>query len=84
MPRKKFTAAQIALVVRDLDKGAPVAELGRKLGVGAVTLYNWKRKDAGRGPPEMRRVRQPEEEGAKLNRLVADRTPDEVRVQEVV
>jgi putative transposase len=66
MPRKKFTEAQIALVVREQDNGAPVAELCRKLGVSDVTIYNWKRKYAGMGTPEIRRLRQLEEENAKL------------------
>lgn len=84
MPRKKFTEAQIALVVRELDNGAPVAELCRKLGVSDVTLYNWKRKYAGMGPPEIRRLRQLEEENAKLKRLVADLPLDKVMLQDVL
>jgi putative transposase len=82
MPRKQSTAAQIALVVRELDNGAPVAELWRKVGVSDVTLYNWKRKYAGRGTPEIRRLRQLEEEKAKRKRLVADLTLEKGRLQE--
>jgi len=84
MPRKKFSEAQIALVVRELDNGAPVAELCRKLGVSDVTLYNWKRKYAGMGAPKIRRLRQLEEENAKLKRLVADLTLDKMMLQDVL
>ena len=84
MPPKKFTEAQIALVVRELGSGALVAELCRKLGVSDVTLYNWKRKYAGMGPPEIRRLRQLQEGNAKLKRLVADLTLDKVRLQDVL
>jgi len=84
MPRKKFSEAQIALIVRELDNGVPVAELCRKLGVSEVTSYNWKRKYAGMGAPEIRRLRQLEEENARLKRLVAALTLDKVMLQDVL
>jgi putative transposase len=36
------------------------------------------------GPPEIRRLRQLEEENAKLKRLVADLTLDKVMLQDVL
>jgi hypothetical protein len=33
MPRKKYTEGQIALVVKELENGAKVEDLCRKLGV---------------------------------------------------
>jgi hypothetical protein len=32
MPKRRFTDAQIAMVVREIDNGARVSELSRKLG----------------------------------------------------
>ena len=52
MPRHKFTDAQIAMVVREIENGARVQEVSRKLGVTENTLYNWKRKYAGMGRPK--------------------------------
>jgi len=84
MPRKKFSEAKITLAVREFDTGAPVAELCRKLDVSAVTIYDWKRKDAGMGVPEIRRLRQIEEGNAKLKWLVVDLTRDTVIRQDVL
>ena len=34
MPKRRFTDAQIAMVVREIENGASVAEVSRKLGLG--------------------------------------------------
>jgi putative transposase len=84
MPRKKFTEGQVALVVRELENGAKVEDMCRKLGVSEQTIYNWKRKFAGMTTPEVRRLRQLEEENGRLKRAVADLTLDKVILQDVL
>lgn len=43
--RKRFTAEQKALVLRDvLEKGMPVSEAAEKYGVHVNDIYNWKKK----------------------------------------
>jgi putative transposase len=61
-----------------------VAEGCRKLGVSEQTFYRWKRKFAGMGVAELRRLRQLEEENRKLKQLVADLTLDKHMLQEVL
>jgi putative transposase len=84
MPRHKFTDAQIAMVVREIENGARVQEVSRKLGVTENTLYNWKRKYAGMGSTEIRRLRQLEEENARLKKLVAELSLDKVMLQDIL
>jgi putative transposase len=43
----------------------------RKLGISEQTFSRWKRKDAGIGVAELRRLRQVEDEHRRLNQLVA-------------
>ena len=69
MRKSRFTEEQIALALRQLDAGVPVAELCRKLGVSEQTFYSWKRKYAGMGIVEMRRVKQLEDENRRLKGL---------------
>ena len=52
----------------------------RKTGISEATFYAWRKKDAGLMPPEMRRLRQLEE-NAKLKRLVADLSLDKAMLQ---
>jgi putative transposase len=57
MPRKRFTEEQIAFALRQHEVGAQVAEIIRKLGVTEQTFYRWKKKFAGLGVAELRRLR---------------------------
>lgn len=84
MPRHKFTDAQIAMVVREIENGARVQEVSRKLGVTENTLYNWKRKYAGMGSTEIRRLHQLEEENSRLKKLVAELSLDKVMLQDIL
>jgi putative transposase len=80
MRKPRFTEEQIALALRQVDAGVPVAELCRKLGISEPTFYAWKKKYAGMGIVEMRRVKQLEDENRRLNGLVADLTLDRTRI----
>jgi putative transposase len=46
-----------------------VAEIIRKLGISEQTFYRWKKRFAGLGIAELRRLRILEEENGKLKRL---------------
>ena len=48
------------------------------------TFYRWKRKFAGMGIAELRRLRQLEDENKRLKQLVADLTLDKHMLQEVI
>jgi putative transposase len=61
-----------------------VAELCRKMGVSEQTFYTWKKRFAGMGVVEMRRVKQLEDENRRLKSLVADLTLDKHMLQEVL
>jgi len=84
MGKKHFTEEQIAYALRQQEAGTPVTELTRKLGVSEQTFYRWKRKFAGLGVAELRRLRQLEEENKKLKQLVADLGLDKRMLQDVL
>jgi putative transposase len=48
------------------------------------TLYNWKRKYAGMGSTEIRRLHQLEEENSRLKKLVAELSLDKVMLQDIL
>uniref|UniRef100_UPI00403F5FA6 transposase n=1 Tax=Ralstonia sp. RRA TaxID=3122075 RepID=UPI00403F5FA6 len=84
MKTSKFTEAQIAFALKQAELGTKVEEVCRKLGISEATFYNWKKKYGGVGPSELRRMRQLEEENAKLKRLVADLSLDKAMLQDVL
>jgi putative transposase len=84
MKRKRFTEAQIAFALRQAESGTPVAEIIRKMVISEVTFYRWKKKYAGLGIAELRRLKQLEDENRRLKRLVADLTLDKQMLQDVL
>jgi putative transposase len=84
MKKSRFTEEQIAFALRQSESGTAVEEICRKLGVSQQTFYRWKRKFAGMGVSEVRRLKQLEEENRKLKQLVADLSLDKAMLQEIV
>ncbi len=84
MKKSKFTEAQITYALREAEAGTPVLEVCRKLGVTEQTFYRWKKRFGGMGIPELRKLRQLEEENLKLKQLVADLSLDKHILQEVL
>jgi putative transposase len=70
--------------LRQADAGTTVGEICRKRGVAEATFYRWKKVCAGMGISEIRRLKQLEDDNAKLKRLVADLTLDKTMLQDVL
>lgn len=84
MKKKRFSVEQIVSVVKEAELGTPVAELIRKVGISEQTFYRWKKVYGGLEPSQARRLKQLEEENAKLKRLVADLSLDKIMLQDVL
>ncbi len=56
----------------------------RKAGISEATFYVWRKKYAGLMPSEMERLRQIEDENARLKRIVADLSLDKEMLQDVI
>ncbi len=84
MKRKRYNDEQIAFALRQAESGTAVEEICRKMGVSEPTFYRWKKQFAGMGVPEIRRLKQLEDENTKLKRLVADLTLDRAMLQDVL
>lgn len=76
MKTSKFTEAQVAFILKQAEEGTPIAEVCRKAGIAEATFYNWRKRYGGMMPSEVKKLRQLEEENAKLKRLVADLSLD--------
>lgn len=84
MKKTRFSEEQIAYILRQAEGGTPATEVCRTNGISEQTFYRWKKRYGGMGVPELRRLRQLEEENNKLKQLVADLSLDKAMLQEVV
>lgn len=79
--RSKFTDEQMVRAVREVEGGASQAEVARRLGVNVQTIYRWKERFSGLEVSEAKRLRQLEEENARLKKLLADTLLDKEILQ---
>ncbi len=84
MARKRFTEEQIAFALRQHESGTAIGEIVRKMGISEQTFYRWKKKFAGMGVAEVRKLKSLEEENKKLKQLVADLSLDKKMLQDVM
>lgn len=84
MKKSRFSEEQIAFALRQAETGTPIVEVCRKMGVSEQTFFRWKKKFAGMGVAEVRRLKQLEEENRKLKSLVADLSLDKAMLQDAL
>jgi putative transposase len=84
MKRKRYRAEQIISILKEQQAGVPVPELARRLGVVENTIYRWKSKYGGMEIGEAARLRELEQENARLKRLLAEAELDKAALKELV
>jgi putative transposase len=72
MKKSRYTESQIFQILKESETGIPVADLCRKHGMSNATFYKWRAKFGGMDASAMRRLKELEEENARLKRMYAD------------
>lgn len=84
MKRSKFSETQIIAILNEADAGLSVKEISRKHGISDATYYNWKSKYGGMSASELKRMREVEEENAKLKKMYADLALENNALKELI
>ena len=88
MKRKKHTAEQIIRKLRDADgmlaAGKTIGQVCQSLEISEQTFHRWRNQYGGMKAEEAKRLKQLEQENARLKKLVADLTLDKEILQEVI
>ncbi len=86
MPRKRRKAEEIVAKLRQVDvltaQDMPVADAIRQIGVTEVTYYRWRKEHGGLKSDQIRRIKDLEQENARLRRAISDLTLDKLILQE--
>ncbi len=72
MKKSQFTATQIAAILKEFDNGKSAEEINRDHGVSKASLYKWRQRYGGMEASELKRIKELEEENARLKRMYAN------------
>ncbi len=72
MKKSKFTTTQIASILKEFDNGKTADEITRDHGVSKAALYKWRQRYGGMEASELKRIKDLEEENARLKRMYAN------------
>jgi len=84
MKRKRYSEEQIIAVLKEHEAGARVEDLARRHGVCENTIYRWKSKFGGMAVNEAKRLRELEQENARLKRLLGEAELDKAALKELI
>lgn len=84
MRKSRFTEAQIIGMIKEQEAGMATAEVCRKHGLSPASFYKLKAKYGGMELSDARRLKQLEDENAKLKRLLADTMLDNVVLKDLL
>jgi putative transposase len=86
MLRKSYTPEQIINKLREaeilISQGITLALTLKKIGVSDCTYYRWRKEFGGMRVEQARRLKELEQENARLKRLVADLSLDKAILTE--
>lgn len=84
MKKSRYSEEQIIGMLKEHEAGLRTSELCRKHNISAATFYQWKAKFGGMDSSDAKKLRHLEQENAKLKRVVADLTLDNVVLKDLL
>ena len=84
MRKSKFSESQIVEILKDAEAGVAVADLLRKHGISKATFFKWRTKYGGASVADVKRLRELEQENAKLKRMYADLALENAAIKDVL
>jgi putative transposase len=84
MKKSRYKEEQIIAVLKEVDAGAKLQDVVRRLGISEQTYYRWKAKYGGMEVSDAKKLKALEDENRRLKHLVADLTLDNQALKAVV
>jgi len=87
MPKKRFSSEEIIHKLREAEvlssQGRTVAEICRQLGIVEQTFFSWRKEYGGLKVDQAKRLKELEQENARLRRALSDAVIDNQILREV-
>jgi len=84
MKKSKHSESEMVKAVKQLESGVSAESVAREHGISKQTLYKWKSKYSGMDVSQVKRLKELEEENARLKRMYADIALDNHILREVI
>lgn len=81
--KPRFSDEQIIQMIKEQEAGEKTADVCRRYGISQGTFYKYKSKYGGMEPSDAKRLRQLEDENARLKKLVAEQMLDITMLRDV-
>jgi putative transposase len=72
MKKTRFTETQIVKAIKEHENGRDAKDICRELSISTAAFYKWKQRYGGMEPSELKRVKDLEEENARLKKMYAN------------
>ena len=72
MKKSRFSEHQIIHILKEVEAGRTTKDVCREYGISNATYYVWKSKFGGMEASDIKRMRDLEQENAKLKQMFAD------------
>jgi len=72
MKRTRFKEHQIISILKQQETGMKVADICREHGISDATFFNWKARYGGMDASQLKRLKELEEENARLKKMYAE------------
>jgi len=76
MKKTRFTETQIVTILKQRENGITTKEICRQNGISEATFYSWKSKYGGMEAADVKRLKDLEEENARLKKMYAELAMD--------
>jgi len=79
--KTRFSNKQIISILREAEAGVLAWELCLKHAMSEATFYTWRKKFGGMEIPKVKRLKLPEDQNARLRKLLAEAMLDKEALQ---
>ncbi len=72
MKKTRFTETQIVKAIQEHENGRKAEDICREMGITTAAFYKWRQRYGGMEASDVKRLKELEEENARLKRMYAN------------